>query len=266
MSKLVLYTKSYSGDLERLKISIESIKKFNKDNIPYYVSVPSAELNLFKNNIDCSYVNLVSDDDIYPVHTQNWNTQQIVKSNFWKLGLCENYVCIDSDGYFIRPFGLEDFMYDHNTPYTVMHEQKELFSWTSANSHLLGFDPKQSFKVDRQTVMDVFDRSGRCYDFGPVPVIWSNKVWKSLEENYTQVNELTFDQLIAYSPSEFTWYGEALLAFKAIEIYPIEPLFKVFHFHQQLIEYKQQNITEDMIAQNYMGIVLQSNFNAPLNY
>ena len=52
MHKIVLYTKSYSGDLERLKVSVESIKKFNKDNIPYYVSVPSYEIELFKNNID----------------------------------------------------------------------------------------------------------------------------------------------------------------------------------------------------------------------
>ena len=50
MEKIVLYTKSYSGDLERLKVCIESIKQFNEDNIPYYVSVPSNEIEYFKNN------------------------------------------------------------------------------------------------------------------------------------------------------------------------------------------------------------------------
>ena len=79
-------------------------------------------------------------------------------------------------------------------------------------------------------------------------------------------NNLTFPQLIDYSHSEFSWYGEALLAFKAIEIYPIEPLFKLFHYPQQYIEYKQQNVTEEMIAQNYMGIIMQSNFNGPIKY
>lgn len=266
MEKLVLYTKSFSGDLSRLQILIESIKKHNKDNIPYYVSIPASELSLFKNQIDCSYVNLVTDEDIYNITTQSWITQQLVKSSFWKLGVCENYVMIDSDSQFIRDFYITDFIYNGDTPYTVMHEQKELFSWTVTKTSELGFDPKESFKRDREIIMNLFGRSGRHYDFGPSPTIWSSKVWKSLEQEYMAPNNLTFHQLIEYSPSEFSWYGEALLAFKAIDIYPVEPLFKVFHYPQQYIEYKQKNITQEMIAQNYMGIVLQSNFNAPLNY
>ena len=38
------------------------------------------------------------------------------------------------------------------------------------------------------------------------------------------------------------------------------------HYPQQYIEYKQQNVTEEMIAQNYMGIIMQSNFNGPIKY
>lgn len=266
MEKIVLYTKSYSGDLERLKICIESIKQFNEDNIPYYISVPSNEIEYFKNNIDCSYVNLISDDDIYPTTSQNWNTQQVIKASFWKLNLTENYVCLDSDGYFIKPFKVSDFMFDDNIPYTVIHEQKELFSWTVNKSQILGFDPKESYIRDRQVIMDIFDRKGKYYDFGPVPSIWSSKVWKSLEDNYSTPNNLTFGDLINYCPSEFSWYGESLLNFQAIPIYPVEPLFKVFHYAQQAIEYKQNNITEQMIAQNYFGIILQSNWGAPLKY
>ena len=75
-----------------------------------------------------------------------------------------------------------------------------------------------------------------------------------------------FEGLINTISSEFSWYGESLLNFQAIPIYPIEPLFKVFHYSQQAIEYKQNNITEQMIAQNYMGIIMQSNYNAPIKY
>ena len=90
--------------------------------------------------------------------------------------------------------------------------------------------------------------------------------WKSLEEHYSIPNKLTFEDFLSYSHSEFSWYGESLLAFKSIDIYPAEPLFKVFHYPLQYIEYKNSNVSEEMIAENYMGIVLQSNFNAPLNY
>ena len=60
---------------------------------------------------------------------RGWESQQIVKSSFWKLNLCKNYMMIDSDSYFIKEFTCDDFLYDDETPYTVMHEQKDLFSY-----------------------------------------------------------------------------------------------------------------------------------------
>ena len=265
MDKIVLYCKSYAGDYERVKVLVESIHKFNKDNIPTFISVPSKDVVLFS-DLSGMGVTIIEDEDIYDVEGPGWITQQIVKSNFWKLGLCENYVCIDSDGYFIKDFYITDFMYDDETPYTLIHEQKELFTWTVSKVNQLGFDPKISYTNDRQKIMDLFGRSGKYYDFGPVPTIWSSKVWKSLEDNYITPNNLTWEQMLEYSPSEFSWYGESLLAFKAIDIYPCEPIFKVFHYEQQLQEYKQNGTTEEMISQNYLGIIMQSNFNANTKY
>ena len=262
MEKIVLYCKSFNRDFERVKILLESIKKYNTDKIPFYVSVPKNDYALFS---QLEGANIVLDEDIFLL-SNNWVAQQIIKSNFWKLGITENYVCLDSDSYFIKPFRVKDFMFDDNTPYTVMHEQKELFSWSVTKIKELGFDPKEGFTNDRQKIMNLFGRNSRHYDFGPSPIIWSSEVWKSLEEEYMVPNNLLFPDLIEYSPSEFSWYGEALLAFKAIDIYPVEPLFKVFHYPQQYIEYKQQNITEEMISQNYMGIIMQSNFNGPIKY
>jgi hypothetical protein len=266
MEQLVLYTKSYSGDLDRLKVSIESIKKYNKDNIPYYVSVPRSELSLFTNQIDSTYVNLVADEDIYTINSQNWTTQQIVKSSFWKLGICDNYVMLDSDSYFIKDFFIKDFMYDAETPYTVMHEQKDLFQWTSKNKALLGFDPYNGYVETRKPIMETLGRQGRVYDFGPGPIIWSTKVWKSLEDSYLLPNSLLFEDLINSVASEFTWYGEYLMVSKEIEIIPVEPLFKFFHYGQQYVDYKQRGFTEEDFKQNYLGIVMQSNWGAPLNF
>jgi hypothetical protein len=255
MHKFVLYCKSYNRDLDRVKLLLNSVEKYNKDNIPFYLSVPKNDIGLFKSNLT-SEVNIVADEEIY----EGWIQQQIVKSNFWKLKESENYLCIDSDSYFIKPFEVGDFMYDEYTPYTVMHEQKEFFSWVALHPNLLGFDPKESFESDRKTIMQVFERLGRCYDFGPSPIIWSFKVWKDLDEKYIQPNNLTFEKLLEYSPSEFTWYGESLLRFRSIDIMPIEPIFKVFHYLQQFQEYKNLGVSEEAIAKNYMGIVMQSNF------
>jgi hypothetical protein len=263
MEKLVLYCKSYSKDFARLVNLVSSVDEFNKDNIRFYVSVPKKDVSEFK---QIEGITVLCDDDIYQSNKPGWVQQQLVKSNFWKLGLAENYVCLDSDAYFIRPFGISDFMFDDETPYTVIHEQKELFTWTVTKTKVLGFDPKDSFVSDRSKIMTLFGREGRVYDFGPSPIIWSAKVWSDLEEKYIKPNNLTFEQLLEYSHSEFSWYGEALLQFKSIPLYPVEPLFKVFHYQHQYLEYKQQGITEQMIAQNYMGIIMQSNYNAPVKY
>jgi hypothetical protein len=109
MHKIVLYCKSYRGDLERVKVLYNSIQQHNTDNIPFYISIPKADENLFA---IFEKAHMLFDEDIYNVTGPGWLTQQIVKSSFWKLKLCENYVLIDSDSYFIKPFSISDFMFD----------------------------------------------------------------------------------------------------------------------------------------------------------
>lgn len=268
MKKVVIYCKSFNRDINRYKKLVQSVKKFNKENLDFYTSVPQSDLDLFKNQIGTDYVKFVADEEIYSdVPTmRGWESQQIVKSSFWKLNICENYLMIDSDSYFIKDFGVEDFMFDDATPYTVMHEQKDLFSWTSKNKNILGFNPKNSFIEERQFVMNLFDRKGRVYDFGPGPVIWSKKVWESLEKNYLEPNNIKFHHLIQQRPSEFSWYGEWLLYSNEIKIYPIEPPFKFFHYYQQYLEYKNLGYTIEDWSENYIGVVMQSSSNLPLEY
>lgn len=269
MKSIVLYCKSYRGDLDRVTVLAESIVKFNKDNIPFYVSVPEQDVNVFKERLLESAI-IIPDQEIFSdnLHEQGWMTQQIVKSSFWKLDLCHNYLMIDSDSYFIKPFYIKDFIVDgtENTPYTVMHEQKDLFSWSSNKKEVLGFDPMDGFKDCREAIMSLFDRKGRLYDFGPSPCIWSSKVWKALEEKYLEPNKLTLATVLRNIRSEFTWYGESLLADKTIPIFPVEPLFKVFHYKQQYIDSNNSGYKESDYSKVYMGIVMQSNWGAPLKY
>lgn len=261
MNKFVLYCKSHSGDLGRAYILSESIKKYNRDNIPFYISVPREDIDLFKSII--SGVDILCDDDILHSTTlvglHGWVSQQVVKSLFWKLNLAENYLCLDSDSFFIKDFYLTDFMFDNDTPYTVCHEQKELWNWSVNKAQILGGDPKDRFIQDRTNIMNWFGRSGVILDFGPSPVIWSTKVWKRLELILEQNNMNWIDALNLCS-SEFTWYGETLLRTQEIRLVPREPLFKVFHYIQQYQEYKTNRITVDHISQNYLGILLQSSW------
>lgn len=261
MNKFGLYCKSYVGDLDRAVVLAESYLKYNVDNIPFYISTPASDTSAFKSNIPDG-ITIITDEEIINSSVsgmRGWVGQQVVKSQFWKTNLCENYLVLDSDCQFITNFAVSDFMYDEDTPYTVCHQQKELWNWSVLNKHRLGFDPKISFTDDRLKIMKLFQREGAVYDFGPGPVIWSAKVWRELEE-VMNVNNLSWESLMAISPSEFTWYGETLMYSEAIRLFPKEPLFKAFHYHQQYVEYKAAGITIEQIAENYLGIGLQSNW------
>ena len=120
MNKLVIYCKSYKNDVYLAKRLLESILTYNVDNIPFYISVPESDINLFKEILGTEGFILLRDEDI-DLDNEGHKGQQIVKSQFWKLNLCENYVCIDSDCFFIKDFHVSDFMFDSDTPYTVCH-------------------------------------------------------------------------------------------------------------------------------------------------
>lgn len=267
MEKLILFCKTYSGDYERVKVLKESIDKHNVDNIPFYISIERKDYELFS---QLEGINILFDEDIYEtdlrIINMPWIYQQIIKSSVWRLGITENWVCIDSDSYFIKDFRLSDFMFDNDTPYTVMHENKDLLSFEASQFNTLPFDFRKSFNDDRTNIQKTFGRSGRVYDFGPTPSIWNSKVWETLETVYLQPNNITFEQLILTIPSEFSWYGEWLLYHNTFPIYPVEPLFKVFHYKQQYDLWKGLGYTEEGISKDYLGIVMQSNWGAPLTY
>ena len=79
MKKLVLYCKSFSRDLDRVVALAESISKHNKDNLPFYVSVPKRDIPLFRSR---GIENLIEDESVYDGKTSSWIQQQIVKSSF----------------------------------------------------------------------------------------------------------------------------------------------------------------------------------------
>lgn len=269
MNELILYCKSYCKDVQRARVLLDSVKAYNVDKIPFYISVPREDVNLFKEVLGTEGYTLITDEEIIgSTYAQSWVSQQFIKASFWKLGLSYNWVMIDSDSYFIRPFYLKDFIYDveNHIPYTVMHEQKDLFHWTAKNTDVLGFDPQKSFAECREPIQTLFDRKGRLYDFGPGPIVWNSAVWKSLDEKYLKPNDITFVDLVNSVHSEFSWYGEWLLTDKTIPIMPIEPLFKFFHYMQEYQDFKNRGYTPEHWRKNYLGVVMQSSSGLPLNY
>lgn len=272
MEPLVLYCKSYKNDVLRARELVKSVQKYNKDLLPFYISVPAADMDLFRQKLDGLSFTLLKDEDILlanPKHSLDLmrempgnQLQQVVKSEFWRLELCKNYVMVDSDAYFIRPFTIEDFMFDEKTPYTVMHEGRDLLGFAARRGKQKIVD---NFKKDRILGRKYFNRLGRTYDFGPLPIVCSSLVWKMLEEKYMTPRNMSFADFIQEYPNEMLLYGEALLHYLPIRLMPVEPLFKVFHYKEQYEESVELGETEEIIAKNFLGIIKQSNWDFSLD-
>lgn len=269
---VVLYCKSYRDDVLRARRLIDSVQRHNREGLPLYVSVPESDVPLFQEKCAGLPFTLLRDEEIVacspgldlPAYAAlpGLLSQQVVKSEFWRLGLSASYVCLDSDCYFLRPFGAADFESGDGTPYTVMHEARELLHFAE-----LARMPKIAANRSRECaeIQALFSRQGRCWEFGPIPVVWSGKVWEDLAEKYLRPRGMSILDAIKAHPGELRWYGEALLAFGGIPILPVEPLFRCYHYEEQYHFWKRLGETEELIAKNYLGACMQSNWDKDLD-
>ncbi len=266
MKKLILFCKSYDKDLYRARRMAESAQQFNSDNIPLYMSVPSKDLADFKKafgDIPCCFV---TDEtileksfqahgkipELYPNHL----IQQLIKLEFWRMRLCKNYVWLDSDSYFIKPFETNTFFHDEETPFTICHESKDLRQFSAWHTKNIIED----FEKMAKKFKGLFNRAGPYYDFGYPPIIWSCRVLKSFFEDYAKPNNLSIYEILYHYPCEMQLYGEYLLHSKLIPFIPIEPIFKVFHYAEQFFESQMLGESEFSLSKDYFGIIMQSNW------
>ena len=266
-NKIVLFCKSYGKDMYRARRLAQSIERFNADKIPFYVSVPASDLNTFRQCFDKIPCHFMTDEEILhqscrvygpiPKQVPAEYLQQLVKLEFWRMGLCKNYVWIDSDSYFIKPFTVQDFFYDDDIPYSLQHDTKDLFDFAGRinNKKIIN-----DFEELAKHFQKAFNRTGPLYNFGCSPLIWSCKVLESLYKDYLQPRSKTLFDLLQEYHSEMQLYGEYLLFCKVIPVKPIGPVFKIYHYAEQFFEAQMQGESEYSLSRDYLGVVIQSNW------
>lgn len=247
--------------------------RFNSEAIPLIMSVPKKDLKAFQKcfaNIPCSFY---TDEDIlaesakkngplpkiYPQHL----IQQLIKLEFWHLGLCKNYAWIDSDSYFIKEFGEADFFHDDGTPY-IFQEEYNAYEETQKMVHV----PKKIREKrirENVTLIEKFQRyfgnSKPLLRFaGSMPILWSVAVLESFNNIHLKsVNKNIYQFLLEY-PCETQLYGEYLHSSKIIPIHPHPLLFKSFLYAEEFYISQMQGESEYSIAKDYLGICMQSNW------
>lgn len=273
MNPLTLYCKSYRTDLKRVVRLAKSVAQHNADKLPFYVSVPTSDLALFREHLKGLPVELLGDEVIIQASPRisaeqmqrmpGSLSQQVVKSEFWRLGLSQAYLCLDSDASFIRSFGLADFMTTDGTPYTMMDECHDLLE--DAIRHHRKRVVNDYIK-EADLVQELFQRAGRRYSFGPFPLVWHRAVWESLDERFLKPRSMNFADAIELAPIESRWYGEALLAYKAIPLMPCQALFKVYHYAWQFDRDQRDGLSSKDLAQFYCGDIKQSNWEREMDW
>lgn len=265
MIPFALYCKSYSVDVFRVRRLAASIQQHNIEKIPFFVSCPDADRPLFEAQLRGFDLTIVCDEDIVqsnPLHSlaminrmPGHISQQIIKSEFWRLGICRTYLCLDSDCQFIRTFHLAEFLSPDGEPYTIMDQARELLipAIAANKDKVLHHLIREAAEIQLE-----IGRPGKMYNFGPNCPVWDARVWLSLEENLLKPRNICFAQLIVQFPNEMRWYGESVLKFGAIRILPAQPFFKMYHYAWQLRMDRKLGITEHMLSKLYCGVVYQS--------
>lgn len=273
MKEIVLYCKSYRKDFLRLKRLLKSIDQFNVDRIPFYISTPTEDRELLIHLVGDQGYEWVSDESIIdanplaPVGVEKNKSgglvQQIVKSEFWRLGVSVNYVCLDSDCIFIKNFHISDFLAADGNPYTVIYQNKEYFQLAVDRGFARA---PNELKAEGDRVKALFSRKGPNYYCHCPPFIWSSQVWKSLEEHFLRPRGLTFWDVCTPAHPEALLYLEALLNYKAIPLHPIEQLFRVYYYDWHYFLLRRIGELPEKLAENYLGIIYQSSWDLGLDY
>jgi len=270
----VLYCKSYRRDFLRLERLLTSIEQHNVDRIPLYISTPTSDRDaLFEIVGEGRKFHWVGDEEIVicnPGYRQDMHleingglSQQVIKAEFWRLRIASNYLCIDSDSLFIRDFRVNDFLAEDGFPYTVLHQNKELFQMAENRGHL---QVQSDLMAESVRVKTMFARVGPNYYCAPSPFIWSAKVWESLDLKYLRPKGITLWDVVTPQIPESLLYGEALLAYEAIPVRAIEPLFRVYHYDWQFYLLRRMGETQQKLINNFMGLIYQSAWESELHY
>ena len=129
MQKLALYNKSYHEDVLGTKDLLESIYKYNCDNLNIIVSCPKNDRALFINTLGTENYELVNDEDYCQLkYINGWASQTPIKLSAFKVLDSINYLILDSDTFFIKDFFTDDFIAYGDTPFTIIHDLKQLRS------------------------------------------------------------------------------------------------------------------------------------------
>lgn len=261
--------KTFRNDCLGVVRLLRSFQQFNRDGIHLYLVCPDGDVDFFVNRIKQSdnitfiqeslFAGYLVDAPFTTRYGGNFSAgyinQEIIKLAFWETGLCENYLCLDSDGEFIRNFYYVDFMVDDHVPYSVLVED-----------NALKVDPYyfKEYWPSREAIIRLiqkeigFESEVLLTAHGFITI--NINVMRDFHKNFMMERTYAYADLLSIAAFEFSWYNMWLQKCGVIPVILREPFFLYFHHEHQLKAYKAQGISKNDLARGYIGITINSSF------
>ncbi len=275
-NNFVMFCKTYSGDIERFECLAKSFIEYNKDNIKLYVSCPDKELDLFV-KFKNENIEIITDESI-PVEyfteekpcgfSQGYMNQQIVKLGFYKLNLCNHYFCVDSDIIFIKDFYIKDFMYDENIPFVDINHFRYCLSDIELSKEQYFVHHDRLKKIRKTYGMEYKENEKFLLSDIGFPIL-SCEVLKDLDDNFLKSKNWIYKDLLKIAPVEFHWYSQWLLNYidkNDFKVKYTSPFICSFRNKAEYLSYQKYGWTKDDLSLFYVGVMLNSNWDAPFDY
>ena len=255
----MLVVKTYRADVELVARLMGSIRRYNREDIPVYLIVPSDDVTLFTERFDGTSI---IDEAVFalpalrePVEdlSTGYIDQQCVKLSLHQLGLAKNYFVVDSDCYFIRDFFYSDFVNEDGIGYSVLGEEKDRFLAPWYQSHA-------AYHLERtDKIADYFElpRYPRRSSHGNVVLLSS--VLAAFEQ-WRKDQGVDLEDLMHIAPLEFSWYNFYLQRYHADQIIAVEPFIKAVHTSGQFRSMLRDGYTTRVLAKGYVGVSLNSSW------
>lgn len=275
---LVLFCKTCLKDKENLIIQADSIKKYNKEHIPYYISVREDEYEEFskiKKKHSFTY-EIILDENVSNILTENeyhsdkynvsYINQQLVKLEFYKTNIAKHYVVIDSDCYFIKNFGINDFLVDSDTPYLPLTERLKgdrnfwsLFLIGGTERNKKSYLSKKTDAKQNVTIEQFIGRNGKYFTI-EMPFVITSEYMADFETVFLkQEKNMTISELLVKYPSEMQLYCNYLLK-KHFKYQACNALFLPNHLDASYQILRWLGFDEQLISQNYIGILMNDGY------
>jgi hypothetical protein len=258
VDECAILCKSYRPDLERCAELVESVRRHDRDGLPFYLCLPASDQARFANRLGTDGIRFVSDEEVLGrAVAQSWRSQQLVKLGFASLGVCKNYVWLDSDFLVLRDFGVDEFFAYPGVPYTVLFEarpdafRERLLGEAALDSEYL--QTMAGVTAAYARVRDEFGRRGPLFFYG-APAIWSCRVVDALEQRM-KAQGSSFEGMLARAPFELSWYGEFLLASQLVPVVPRGSMAVYFARDTEYARFVESGLTlQALAARGYWAV------------